>query len=172
MAHPYDSSREDKVGASRAKSFTKAYATGGVVKAYKDGGFVTSPAKKAAGGEVKVQGRATGGRLDKFARGGKVKKDKGNTVNIAIVSPSKDSPPSVPDGAPGAASLPPAPPPMMPPPAGAAPPPMPMPPPGAPPGMPMKPPGMMARGGKVRGQKGGGDTGVGRLDKVRMQKRK
>jgi len=50
-----------------------------------------------------------------------------------------------------------------------------MPPPG------MKPPGMMKRGGavksykhggKVTGQKGGAETGVGRLDKVKMQKRK
>jgi hypothetical protein len=44
----------------------------------------------------------------------------------------------------------------------------------------MKPPGMMKRGGavkgylrggKVTGQKGGGDSGVGRLDKVKMQKK-
>jgi hypothetical protein len=29
-----------------------------------------------------------------------------------------------------------------------------------------------ARGGKITGQKGGADSGVGRLDKVKMQKRK
>lgn len=177
MAHPYDSSREDKVGKSRAKSFVKGYATGGAVPAYKAGGAIKVPAK-ASGGEVKVQGRSTGGRLDKFARGGKVKKPE-TQINIAVVQPPGDSPSS--SGAPAGAGL--LPPPSgsplpPPPPAAGPPPPMMAPPPGPPPGM--KPPGMMKRGGtvamsfkrggKVTGQKGGGDTGVGRLDKVKMQK--
>lgn len=183
MAHPFASSRADKVGKSRAKDFTKNYSTGGSIAVYKAGGAVTS-AKKASGGEVKVAGHATGGRIDKFARGGKVKKKPENQINIAIVQPSKDSPPS--DGStPAGMGLPPpgGPPPPPPPPAGAMPPPpvpmaQPGPPPmGPPPGM--RPPGMMKRGGavkgfahggKVTGQKGGGDTGVGRLDKVKMQK--
>ncbi len=181
MAHPYDKSREDKVGKSRAKSFTKGYATGGAVSAYKSGGGIKIPAK-ASGGEVKVQGRATGGRLDKFARGGKVKKKPETQINIAVVQPPGDSPSSV--GAPTGGGLlppsggPPPPPPMAPPPPAAMGPPAPPPPPMGPMG---KPAGMMnrggtvrgfKRGGKVTGQKGGGDTGVGRLDKVKMQRGK
>lgn len=178
MAHPYASSREDKVGKSRAKDFTKGYATGGAIGAYKAGGAV-APAKKAGGGEVKVAGRASGGRLDKFARGGKVKKKPETQINIAVVQPSGNSPSQ--DGSAPAGM----PPPGGPPPGMVAPPPPP--PPSMPPmppmagGMPPKPPGMMQRGGavkgfkrggKVTGQKGGAETGVGRLDKVKMQKDK
>lgn len=164
MAHPYESSRADKIGKSRAKSFT-GRAEGGAVKAYATGGSV-APAKKQSGGEVKVLGRATGGRLDKFARGGKTKgKKQGNNVNIAIVQPKGgNSPEGAPAGAgplpPPGGLPPPAPkPPMMPPPGIGGPPGMGGPPPG------MKPPGMMKRGGKVKWQKGGGDSGVGRLNK-------
>lgn len=179
MTHPYDSSRADKVGASRAKSFTKGYATGGAVKAYKAGGAV-APAKKASGGEVKVVGRSTGGRLDKFARGGKVKKKPDTQINIAVVQPPGSSPSS--GGAPTGGSL-------LPPPGG---PPPPMPPAAAGPGGPPPPPappmgpmgpvggggglnrggvvGRFKRGGKVTGQTGG-DNGVGRLEKTRMAKK-
>lgn len=158
MAHPYESSRADKVGKSRAGSFTKGYKLGGAVNAYKAGGAVAP--KKVSGGEVKVAGRASGGRLDKFARGGRSKGKHGTQVNIAVVQPKGGSP--SPDGAPAGGPLPApgGPLSMMPP----KPPPPPMPPPG-PPG---KPPGMMKRGGKVTGQKGGAETGVGRLNKVKM----
>lgn len=169
MAHPYKSSKADKVGSAKAQSYMKGYASGGAVRAaYKLGGAVV---ERASGGEVKVQGRSTGGRLDKFARGGKVKKDKDTQINIAIVNPSKDSPPSAIGGPPGGLPPPPAGPPMPPmPPMAAGPPPMAGPAMMGPP--PPKPPGMMARGGKVKGQKGGAETGQGRLDKVKMQKRK
>lgn len=182
MAHPYASSREDKVGKSRAKALTKGYDTGGSVRAYKSGGAV-APAKKASGGEVKVEGRASGGRLDKFARGGKVKKKPDNQINIAIVQPGKDEAGQAAGGLPppGMAPPPPAPPPPPMPPQAAGPMPPPPGPMGAPPPPPMKPPGVMKRGGAVKGfkrggvvtgQKGGADNGVGRLDKVKMQKGK
>lgn len=162
MAHPYSSSREDKVGKSRASKMVKGYDTGGAVKKYATGGSI-SPVKKAGGGEIKVPGMKSGGRLDKFARGGAAKKKPQTQVNIAIVSPQKEDKDEAP-------MMPP-----MPPPIGAAPPPPPPKgPPGAGPGMPvggplagpMNPPGMMKRGGGVK-MKGGADTGVGRLDKVR-----
>jgi hypothetical protein len=113
-------------------------------------------------GSEEPEGKASGGRLDKFARGGKTKGKHGNHVNIAILNGKgqPDAPPAM-AGPPGGLPMPPPKPPM----AG---------PPGLPPGMPppgMKPPGMMKRGGKVyaRGgkvkMKGGSETGVGRLDK-------
>lgn len=183
MAHPYDSSRADKIGKSRASSFTKGYAAGGVAdtgnrgvadlvsdkdaaqQARENAAARTSRSVlKTQSMNSEITGRATGGRLDKFARGGKTKnKKQGNNVNIAIVQPSGEKSAS---GSPiGAGPLPPPggppKPPMMPPP------PPPGPPMGGPPGMPPKPPGMMNRGGKVKGQKGG-DNGVGRLDKAKM----
>ena len=132
----------------------------------------------------KAIGKAAGGRIDKFARGGKVK----GKVNINII---------VPRGEPSA--VPPLPAAMGPP--GGMPmgPPVP---PGMPPGPPSLPQGMppmkksggsisglstkenlskwseraarnskFASGGKVTGQKGGAETGVGRLDKIKMQRR-
>lgn len=49
---------------------------GGPVEAKKDGGSVAPPLKKKDGGEIKVSGRASGGRADKFARGGRTGSDK------------------------------------------------------------------------------------------------
>ena len=92
MAHPYAKNRSDLVSHNRVKEYMKGYASGGAVKAYKAGGAV-APAKKAGGGEVKVPALATGGRLDKFARGGGTKKKPETQINIAVVQPSKDSPP-------------------------------------------------------------------------------
>lgn len=161
MAHPFQQHRADKVAKSRVHSMFKGLARGGKAShsdEKEDRALFKKMMNQHEKGEAKVEGRASGGRLDKLARGGKAKGKgkKGNHVNIAIVNPK------------GGAE------------AGAAPPPggMPMPPPrsplggslgmppGPPPGMPPKPPGMMKRGGKVP-MKGGGDSGEGRLDKVK-----
>jgi hypothetical protein len=136
--------------------------------------------------ELKSLGKASGGRLDKYARGGKVKPK----ININIISVPHGESPATPPPLPPAMGLP-GRPPMAGPPV----------PPGAPSGpaigpgaMPMKKSGgsisglstkeniqkwaaraernHKASGGKVTGQKGGSETGVGRLDKVKMQKKK
>lgn len=104
-----------------------------------------------SGGEEAPYGAKGKGRLDKFARGGSVKKGT-TTVNIAIVNPGKGK-----DEAP--------PPPLMPPPGPGGPPPgimAPMqPPPDGPPGPPM----MRARGGRL--PTAGAYSGVGRLQKAK-----
>jgi hypothetical protein len=151
MAHPYQAHREKHPGRKRAAEMARCFATGGKVtgpggaKAFKSGG-------KVAAEQASVEGRASGGRLDKYARGGKAKGKgkKGNNVNILIAPKEKEEkimlPP--PPGGPGG-PLPAGPPP------GAGGPPMPLP--------------GMKRGGKVA-MKGGAETGVGRLDKVKAQK--
>lgn len=187
MAHPHESHRASKVSKSRVSHIMKGYKRGGSVK--RDGGADDMPLKKKSGGaaehsDLKSLGKKSGGRLDKYARGGKTKHGKhGTQVNIAVVQPHGGSP--SPGGAPAGGPLPPpggpphppmGGPPGMPPPGAGGPPGMP---PGAmgggpkppmgPPGMPppgMKPPGMMNRGGRVKGIKGG-DNGVGRKEKAR-----
>lgn len=172
MTHPFQSYREMNPGQKRGKQRMKE-ACGGAVK-YATGGAIKSVkvSAHAAGGEVKAVGKASGGRLDKLARGGRTKKGgKGNHTHINIMVAPKG-------GADAGAGLPPdlgagAPPmvpkgPMGPPPGalGAGPP-------GMPPGMPPpKPPGMMASGGKIVAlkkvpMKGGAATGEGRLDAKR-----
>ena len=150
MSHPYASNREDKAGRARAKSLTSAYARGGKAShsdEAQDRKLIKSMINKA---EHKVSGKATGGRLDKFARGGKAKKP--NTqVNIAIVAPPGGSQPPGPGGVAPAAPA------ILPPPGGG---PSPMMPPG-----PMAPP--MKRGGKVP-MTAGAESGVGRLQKKRI----
>lgn len=156
MAHPFASKQEMHPGRKTAEARVKNYARGGV--SFGVSGGAKAPAKKASGGaaEFKVGGSVSAPRADKFARGGKAKsKGKGNThINIAVVAPQKGDKPDMPPGLPP--GLPPGPPPGMPPGAG----------PGGPPPPPGMPPGMMKRGGKVA-MKGGGDSGVGRLDKVK-----
>jgi hypothetical protein len=129
--------------------------------------------------EEGIPGHKHGGRLDKYARGGRTKGKHHTQVNIAVVAPhGKDASPSGAGALPGgpplprspAAGPPPGLPPGGPPMAG---------PPGLPPGggMPpgMKPPGMMKRGGKVKtyarggklGMTAGAESGEGRLQKAR-----
>jgi len=173
MTHPFANLREMNAGRKKAGQRMKE-ACGGAVK-YATGGSVKSakPSAHAAGGEVKAVGKASGGRLDKLARGGRTKKGgKGNHTKINIIMapkgdagapppdlgagpPPMGAPPMVPKG------------PMGPPPGalGAGPP-------GMPPGMPPpKPPGMMSTGGKIYPLKKvavkGGDNGMGRLGKKR-----
>lgn len=146
-----------------------------------DGGGVFS----GSGYPNKIPGVVPGGR-DAHARGGKA--GKGTNINI-IISPGKDGdggmpmglPPGPPPGMP--MGLPPGPPPGMPPmmPPGGAPPMMP---PGPPPGMPMGlppglPPGMgMPRksGGRTyrsyKDMDAGSGSGLGRLEKTEIQRRK
>ena len=174
MTHPFANLREVNSGRKKAGQRMKE-ACGGGVK-YAKGGAVKSAklATHAAGGEVKAVGKASGGRLDKFARGGRTKKGgKGNHTKINIMVAPKGGadaglPPDLGAGAPPMGAPPMVPKgPMGPPPGalGAGPP-------GMPPGMPSpKPPGMMSTGGKIYPLKKvaikGGDNGVGRLGKKR-----
>lgn len=140
MSHPYQSSRQHLVEKSRVSSMCKGYATGGAVS---PGGTGAQPAtKRATGGSValKVEGKKSGGRLDKFARGGAVKKGATN-VNVIIA----------PQGG-GAAALPL--PPVVPqaPMAGPPPPMPPMAPPGGPPMMQRSGGRAYASGGSVKEQ--------------------
>lgn len=147
MAHPYSKFNEKDAGKARAKHLTKGYARGG--KAHSDEAQDKKLiSKMISAHDRKVEGKASGGRLDKFARGGRTR---GTNIKIAIVAPGAEA---------GAR------PPMMsfnPVSPGGGPPPMPMPPPGAGPG---GPPPMMKRGGKV-GMKAGAETGEGRLQKAK-----
>lgn len=169
MAHPYQQYRERHPGQKKAKERIAHKASGG--SAVSGIGRKALALHAAEHKELKAEGKASGGRLDKYARGGKTKSRKGgNTkINIMVAPKSGESPPP---------ALPPAP-------IGAAPPPpmppkMPIPPAPGPMGGPMK------RGGKVMAgsdsgvgrlqlrklhQKGGSDSGVGRLDKAAMRKK-
>ena len=146
MAHPFANVREHKVQRSRVSDMTKGYASGGNI-----GAAIDHRLLKADGGKpraLKLDGKKSGMRLDRFARGGKVKKGKGSTHVNVVVAPQGGHPPPPPFPAlmppvGGTPSLPPGMPPhppMMPP--GAMPPGM-----GA--GMPGLPPGIRKSGGRT-----------------------
>lgn len=159
MAHPYQQYREKHPGQKKAKERVGKHSdikedTVLVKKA------MAAHDKQMHGGkhtDLKSIGMKSGGRLDKYARGGKAKAKKSGShtkINIMVAPKSGEGPPP---------ALPPSP-------IGAAPPPpmppkMPMPPPPGPMGGPMK------RGGKVK-MTAGADSGEGRLQKARAQKGK
>lgn len=175
MAHPYASLREKNPGQKKANSMFKK---GGRVKHDDEAADKKLIKKMVKKDDLKVEGRATGGRLDKFARGGRAKHKGGGKTHINILvaphggsSPAEGAAPSGPPGLPpGAGGPPPMMKPPMGPPPGGPPPGMGGPPPGGPPPG-MKPPGMMFRGGRAYAKggkvpmKGGAQTGEGRLDK-------
>lgn len=139
MAHPFQEHRAHKVEKSRV-SHIVGKAHGGEVHA--DAAIDAKQIKAMVKpGALKADGTKSKGRLDRYARGGKVKK--GTTVNV-IVAPGAggDKTPLPVNAPPGAAPLPPPRPPMMPPPGGM--------PPGGPPGM------MPRRDGGRAGYKKGG----------------
>jgi len=159
MAHPFAKHAEERAGKDRAKSFTKGYKRGGKVHSDEaaDKKLFGKMIKQHEKEEMKVEGKASGGRLDKFARGGRAK-HKGNNTKINIVVAPKGPHPA--DGA--------APPiPLGPPPMGGGP--LAGPPPGMPPMGGPKPPGMMARGGRLH-MTAGAETGKGRLQKAKAYK--
>lgn len=151
MAHPFANIRQSKVERSRVGQITKGYAGGGHADAVADKKLVRSMVKGSA---LKIEGKASGGRLDRYARGGKVKgKKAGTNVNVIIAPQGGGA------AGPGAAMKPPMAAGLPPPPIGAPPPGMGAGPPGLPP-MPPGPPGMpgmhrsggraYAAGGKVK----------------------
>lgn len=146
MAHPYNHVREKKPGQKRAHEMSKHFKSGGAVK-LATGGAVKLKTGGATHTDMKAEGGAVSGRLDKRARGGGTKKHgKGHHTHINIMVAPKGG-----DGAPppglGAGGPPMGAPPMAP--KGPMTPPMGGPMGAGPPGMPPKPPGMMKRGGKV-----------------------
>ena len=184
MAHPHHQHRAHKHSRERVKDILKG--CGG--RAHARGGHVNDKtALRAAKSIVKheqeeIHGKARGGRLDKYARGGRTKKPH-TQVNVAVVAPhGRGSPgglgagpiggPPTPGGAPP--PRPPMGPPGAMPPGGLPPGLMGGPPPGGglPPGLPPRPP--MKRGGRVKKARGGrmtagSETGEGRLQKARKQ---
>jgi len=181
MAHPYGSKGAHVPARQRAASFLKRGGRAKHADAAQDKALFQSM-MAGAGDDSSPSGQARGGRLDKFARGGRARgkgKDKAhNQINVVIAPHKKDR-----DGGGGlpAGAMPPGPPPMPPPgpPMGGMPPPG-GPPGGLPPGLaglggggprpPMGPPGPprpgMKRGGKVP-MTGGAETGVGRKEKAK-----
>lgn len=120
MSHPFQAQREDKIQHSRVGHITKGYANGGGVEHVdpaQDRKLVKSMSNEHEKDMKKVEGRKNGGRLDRFARGGKVS-SKGTNVNVIITpgSGGQDHPPAIPiPVSAGAAAPPPMPPrpPMM-----------------------------------------------------------
>lgn len=166
--HPFHHVRETHAGRKRANEMAKGFKRGGA--AHGDEAADRKLFKRMIKEhDEKVPGRASGGRLDKFARGGKTKH--GTQVNIAVVAPH---------GRQGAA---PAPGGILPPAGGGLPPKPPIAPPPPPPGAgAMPPPGMMKppmktggraykHGGKVH-MTAGAFSGVGRLEKARHHGKK
>ena len=95
MSHPFSEHRQHKVEKSRVGHITKGYASGGSVHsdAAEDRKMIKSMVKGKA---LKVHGKKSGGRLDRYARGGKVK-GKGSThVHVNVLSgggPGAGAPP-------------------------------------------------------------------------------
>ncbi len=113
MTHPFSQYRQSKVERSRVGTLTKGYAAGGSVQ---PATTVSRPTKETGGAALAIEGRKSGGRLDKFARGGGVKKGSTN-VNVIIAPQGGAAPPMAPPVPPLAAGppMPPPKPPMMPP---------------------------------------------------------
>lgn len=81
MAHPFADHREHRRMSERVSRMTKGYASGGHTDVAADRKLVKSMVKPDA---LKIEGRAAGGRIDKYARGGKVA---GRTNVNVIVAP-------------------------------------------------------------------------------------
>ena len=184
MAHPFSEHRAHRASKKRVGHIMKS---GGHAHsdAAADKKLFKNLIAQHEGRESKAPGYKRGGRLDKFARGGRAKDHGKHQVNIAIVNPKGHEGAGAGAGpmpGPGAAPPPRPPmagPPMMPPgmpPGGGPAGPMPGMPPG---GMPGRPP--FKRGGKVRGFakggkigttasvrniKAGSESGIGRLQKI------
>lgn len=130
--HPFNSLREHKVQHSRVAHIAGGKASGGAVSA---AAAVHAHEKHLHKGEKETRFAAGGAvgksRLDRYARGGKVKGKAATNVNIVIAPQGGEQKPSLPPAMSAGVGVPPMPPPhppMMPPPGG---------PPGMPPGMPM-----------------------------------
>lgn len=137
MSHPYQSSRENHVQRGRVAKLTAGYSKEpGISKAGASESHRIAKTK-ASGDMPKIDGGSSKPRLDKYARGGAVKKGATN-VNV-IIAPQGGQPAN-------------SPPPVLPAPGGMGPPP-PVPPGIPPPGGP--PPMMQNRGGRTHYASGG-----------------
>jgi hypothetical protein len=160
MAHSHHEHREHKVSRARAKHILGHKHGGGAhhADAAADRKMINASVHKH---EAKMHGHKSGGRLDKYARGGPTKGKHHTQVNIAVVAPHKGSPPGA-GAPPGGMASPPMPPPGGPPMGGP-----PMPPPGPGGGMPpMKRGGRTYKRGGGIGMTAGADSGPGRLQKA------
>lgn len=173
--HPFHSVREVHAGRKRAQNMVGGRKLGGRSDEAEDKSLIKKAIgahdKQLHGGkhtDLKAAGFASGGRLDKFARGGRTKHKPHTKINIVVAPHGGNSEPAGPPGGlPGGMPMPPPRPPMGPPPGmgGGMPPGMP---PGGPPPMMRKSGGRVgyAKGGKVP-MTAGADTGKGRLEKAK-----
>ena len=141
MVHPFAKYSEKHPGQRRAHERVKGYKSGG--KVHSDEAEDKKLIKKMVkADDLKPEGKASGGRLDKYARGGRTKHGKSNThINIVVAPKGGDSAGASPGLPPGLGAPPPG--------AGPGGPPMPPPGVGGPPPGPGGPPPGLKRGGKV-----------------------
>src|SRR6266852_9416651 len=104
MAHQYDHLREKNPGKKRAKELGH-FKRGG--KVHESAKTITKMSKKELmaheRAEIKAEGKASGGRLDKYARGGGTKKHgKGHHTHINIMVAPKGGDGTPPPGGLGA----------------------------------------------------------------------
>ena len=84
--HPYSQHKEVHAGRKRAHSMASGHKRGGKVHGdeKEDRKLFGKMLKEHEKGEIKAVGKASGGRLDKYARGGHVKHKPHTKINILV----------------------------------------------------------------------------------------